>query len=102
MKRVARELRAIADDLEGLLSEEGQAPDETELQISGVIQDSRRGYSVSLDGRSVGDFKEWDEAWDALNQAMEKESYWPDIYHVNERGNVELLDGKGNVLQSWV
>jgi len=49
-----------------------------------VIQDSRRGYEVSCEGAYIGEFRDWDDAWDA------------------ERGNVTLLDAKGDEIDSWV
>ena len=67
-----------------------------------VIQDSRRGYEVSCEGAYIGEFRDWDDAWDAAQEWMKDNKYWPNIYHVNERGNVTLLDAKGDEIDSWV
>jgi hypothetical protein len=82
-------------------AEEGY-PSDAELESSAVIQDSRDGYAVSLEGQYIDSFREWDDALAALEEEMEAVQYWPDIYYVNERGNVSMLDAQGNELMSWV
>jgi hypothetical protein len=80
-----------------------EAPDAEELRDSGVLSDARGcSYHVSLAGKTIGTFSDWDIAFKALKAAMERESYWPAIYHINDHGNVELLNGKGKCVRGWV
>jgi len=37
-----------------------------------------------------------------INAAMEEAGYWPNIYSVNDHGNVSLLDNKGREVAAWV
>jgi len=67
-----------------------------------VISDSRRGYSVAIEGKHIDDFTDWDDAFEAVQRWMKKNNYYPDIYYVNERGNMSLLDDRGNEVRSWV
>ena len=77
-------------------------PSGAELRDSVVIGDSRRGYSVSAEGRHLGEFQDWDDAVEAARRWMDRESYWPDLYYVNDHGNLSLLDEKGDKVKSWV
>lgn len=64
---------------------------QSELETAMVIGDSRSGYSVSLEGKHLEDFKDYDEALKFAAQKMEDGKYWPNVFHVNERGNTDLL-----------
>lgn len=33
---------------------------------------------------------------------MAKQQFWPDIYHINDHGNVALWDSKGREIAAWV
>jgi hypothetical protein len=58
-----------------------------------VIEDARGGgYDVVHEGRTLGNYEDMDEALAAINEHMESEQFWPNVYYVNERGNVDLLD----------
>jgi hypothetical protein len=37
-----------------------------------------------------------------VREEMERLQYWPNIYEINDHGNVSLLDTKGNIVQAWV
>jgi hypothetical protein len=50
----------------------------------------------------LGQFNEHDEQIAAIKQAMEDQKFWPNIYSVNDHGNVSLLDGDGNEIKGWV
>lgn len=47
-------------------------------------------------------FPSWERALQAVNKEMERQCFYPNIYHINDHGNVSLLDQKGNSIQSWV
>jgi hypothetical protein len=54
---------------------------------------------------SVGDGQDFPDERAALKaacQQMERQGYWPNIYSVNDHGNVSLLDRKGREIMSWV
>lgn len=41
----------------------------------------------------------------SLQQWMAKEMYWPDVYHINERGNIDLCkisEAGIEIIESWV
>lgn len=56
-----------------------------------VIEDTSRGYSVSMEGKHLGYKAEWDDAVTLLRRAMDSAQYWPNAWHVNDHGNHELL-----------
>jgi hypothetical protein len=111
----------------------------SELESGFVIGDARGGYALSVEGRyldtiphevpvrgrfgraSEETLSGWDVALRTALQWMEDKQYWPNLFHVNERGNVDLLDsshrarkvggktfvtfikGKtGEIVRSWV
>lgn len=72
-----------------------------------VITDRGMGGSeVVFNGRSLGyigrDFPDFDAAIAALKAKMDEEQFWPNIYHINDHGNVSLLDEEGNTIRGWV
>jgi len=74
-----------------------------------VIGDTRNGYSVSQYGRYRTTFAEYEDALRFIVKDMRKNKYYPNVFYVNERGNVDLLQliVKGNkvtdkIIQSWV
>jgi hypothetical protein len=75
---------------------------ETELESGLVIGDTRRGYSVSFDGKHIGDFNDFDDALAAGVQKMHDSKYFPNVFHVNERGNTDQLTVKFKVRRGKV
>ncbi len=64
------------------------------------IQDKNPGVEVFDDtGKSLGTFENKDEAIEEIDIDMDKKQFWPDIYHINDHGNVDLLDTEGNIIQ---
>lgn len=43
-----------------------------------------------------------EDAFAALAAEMERRKYWPNIYHINDHGNVTLCDKDGNHIKGWV
>lgn len=37
-----------------------------------------------------------------LSAEMEARQFWPNVFYVNDHGNVSLLDSEGNSHGSWV
>lgn len=72
-----------------------------EMQSGFVISDSRRGgYDVVHEHKHVGHYEDMDEALEAIEAEMKSSNFYPNIYYVNDHGNVELLDASGNVIDS--
>lgn len=59
-------------------------------------------FGRELLGTIPGTFEDIDQALAAVNAKMEEEGYFPNIYHVNDHGNVSLWDGQGNTIRGWV
>lgn len=99
---------AITEDLEGDEDVEGDDGEEDafsdEEMVSGyVISDSRRGgYDVAHEHKHVGHYEDMDEALDAIEAEMKRSNFFPNVYYVNDHGNVDLLDSDGNVIESRV
>ena len=65
---------------------------EAELETGLVISSGSSGpYRVALDGEHVGRADDFDDALVLGLEAMERAKYWPNVFYVNERGNVDLL-----------
>jgi hypothetical protein len=86
--------------------EEYTYPDEDELRQSVVISDepmrSKWAYSVACEGKIIDHASEWDEAVQIAIDYMDREKYWPNLYHINDHGNISLLDKDGNEITGWV
>ena len=68
-----------------------------------VISDARGGYSVS----NLGVFAEHDQVIPAIIQDMKENQFFPNVWEVNDHGNVDLLSintdtGEYSIAQSWV
>jgi len=82
--------------------EEEEFSDE-EMAEGYVLSDGRNGgYDVKHEGKSIGHFVDKDEASHAINKHMKKANFFPNIYYVNDHGNVDLLDENGDILKSKV
>ena len=65
---------------------------EGEMETGVVIRDARGGkFSVSLEGKSLGSFSDFDDALLAGLQKANDANYFPNVFHVNDHGNVDLL-----------
>ena len=89
-------------------SEEGEEDDEDvfsdeEMAQGYVISDARGGgYAVAHEHKFLDTYSDMDSALDAIEQAMERDKFYPNVYYVNDHGNVDLLDGDGNTIKSRV
>jgi len=82
-----------------------------EMQEGLIIQDAYRrvGYDLFQYGKRIAYASNWKDAIKAAMLYMNKSHYWPNVFYVNERGNVDLLvisrRGRGytsKILESWV
>lgn len=78
-------------------------PSEEEMYESYVIRDrpGRSGYEADVEGRGVAEGY-MQHILSEIRRDMERNQYFPNIYYINERGNVDLLNVNGKILKSWV
>jgi hypothetical protein len=69
-----------------------------------VISDGRsgEGYVVVHEHKHFGNYDDMDDALDAIEAAMKHDNFYPNIYYVNDHGNVDLIDSEGNTIESRV
>ena len=97
--------RGLAGEDEEEEKEEGddEAFSDEAMREGYVIQDARRGgYDVGHEGKIIGHYEDKDEALEAINARMERDKFFPNIYFVNDHGNVDLLDSAGAIISSRV
>jgi len=85
---------------------ENRPPDEDELRTNIVIQDAERGpgYTAYNEGDEIASAEDWDALLKAVNAWMKKSNYYPSVYYMNERGNIETVSPKTGkfIGQGWV
>jgi hypothetical protein len=67
-----------------------------------IISDSRNGYIVKCELDNLGEFLEMDECLDAINNWMKRNNFYPNIYFINDHGNIHLINLQGKIIQSQV
>ena len=83
--------------------DEDDAFSDEEMRSGYVISDSRGGgYDVVHEHHHVGHYRSMENALEEIDVYMEKDKFYPNIYYVNDHGNVDLLDKDGNVIESRV
>jgi hypothetical protein len=89
--------------------DEEEGFEQEELENNAVIQETRGGYELVIDGKLIEKFtsKKHDSPLEAAFRYarlwMNKHKYWPNLYLVNERGNVDLIDHQtGKIIRGWV
>lgn len=110
LKEAEKEWAAIEEDASDNEEEDDPEDDEendlfSDEEMAGgyVISDSRQGgYEVAHEHKHVGHYEDMDDALEAIEAAMKSGNYYPNIYYVNDHGNVDLLDASGNVIESRV
>jgi hypothetical protein len=66
----------------------------------GLIKDYDGVYFC---GRKLADEPiDRDDAIKLLHEEMEKAGFYPNIYALNDHGNVTLVDGEGKEVAAWV
>ena len=65
---------------------------------SGAYQERSRPFLTAPHGI----FADTQQALRAIRMEMDRHQFWPDIYHVNDHGNVTLLSGAGREIAAWV
>jgi hypothetical protein len=91
------------EDLGRAVNGEYERPGVEELQEAIVIADAKGSrYNLFVEGKAIAREVGWSDAVRVAHTWMNRNNYWPNVYHVNERGNIDLLDNKGNIVHSWV
>lgn len=84
-------------------SDEDDVFSEEEMSEGYVIVDERGGgYAVNHEGKSLGSYDDMDAALDDIEAHMKRSNFYPNVYYVNDHGNIDLLDGDGNSIKSRV
>jgi hypothetical protein len=94
----------LADDEEPGEEEDDEDVFSDEEMLSGyVISDGRNGgYDVVHEHKHVGHYRSMENALEEIAVYMEQDKFYPNVYYVNDHGNVDLLDGDGNAIKSRV
>jgi hypothetical protein len=82
--------------------EEEEPFDRDDLEQGYVIADGRSGYDVSRRRTYLDTFDDYDDAVIFVAQDMERERYYPDVFYVNDHGNVDLLSLKPTIKRGRV
>jgi hypothetical protein len=83
--------------------EEDDVFSDEEMAQGYVISDARGGgYNVTHEHQHFEHYRSIENAIEEINDEMEREKFYPNIYYVNDHGNVDLLDQDGNVVKSKV
>lgn len=68
-----------------------------------VISSNGNSLSVSIkDTKWLFNCIEFEFALEQIKKHMESNQYWPNIFYVNDHGNVDLIDYDGNIINSRV
>lgn len=60
-----------------------------------IQHDRRGGYSVSCGGNYLNSFSDFNDALTAINVWMKKNSFYPNVWIVDDHGGAVCIDGKG-------
>jgi len=56
------------------------------------IQDAPRGgYDITVEGKFLDHVVEWDDAVEVVKAWMDKNKFYPNIWHINDHGNADLV-----------
>ena len=118
-KRDAAELRALVKYCDQRLRSKGyranraqddedfdDAFSEEEMREGYIITDGRRGgLVVAHHGRALfggKTFRSLESAQSAISEHMHDHNFYPNVYYVNDHGNIDLLNEDGSVAASRV
>lgn len=74
------------------------------LTIEGKVEASVPhdvSYRNELTGKDVPR-EPWDVVLKAFKDWCKSKAYYPDLYFINDHGNVDLLTSTGRIVRSWV
>jgi len=87
------------------LEDGGDRPDI--LDDDYVITDRpMHGYTLTCGNKTLGEGLSYDDAISMIEDRMERDQFWPNVWEINDHGNISLLakneHGEWNVENSWV
>lgn len=74
--------------------------DEPDQEFDGFVSPGRDGYVATLCSRFLGVFDRESRAWAALYLAMQRDGYYPNLWLVNDHGNVEQMAFDSHVIRA--
>jgi hypothetical protein len=88
---------------------------DAEMEEGVVVSDARQGgYDVSIGGKHLDHTRTKEEALVIALEKMEEDQFYPNVFYVNDHGNVDLLSVEGktrrgrivgasyHIVRSWV
>lgn len=55
--------------------------------------------TVCAEGKVICEHHDFDHCVEAAREWMDTNNWWPNLWLVNERGMIDLLDNEGNIVQ---
>ena len=84
------------------MDDDGDEDLDIQLETNALISESRDGYAIAVENTYVDSADTLEAALDLLRRWMEENQFWPDVFYVNDRGNVDQLDvATGKTIRSW-
>lgn len=77
-------------------------PDEFEMMESYVFDEHEKLWYAGELLLDHTDYEDGIDRWEFIRDHMKKNRFWPNIYSVNDHGNVTLYDYNGKAQASWV
>ena len=68
----------------------------------GILHVRASGRPMKLHGLDASVAEDMNEALSHVRRWAKENSYYPNIFYVNERGNVDLITSRGRIIESWV
>ena len=91
------------DDLEDEDEDEDEGPpDEDELQEAIIVEQKGDDWIAYYHRREIVREDNEGRFWAEVHAWGEQNNYFPNIYQINDHGNVDRLDDHGKILKSWV
>jgi len=73
------------------------------MESGAVVQDARGGgFNASFDGAFISKTRTLEEALVHILEESEYRGYYPDIFYVNDHGNVDLLSVEGRTRKAQI
>jgi hypothetical protein len=86
-----------------ITDEDAPCPDEEDLAREIVISEDRDGGYVAVhEYKRIDRDIDFEVLFQKIRAWCDKNEYWPNIFSVNDHGNLALHDYDGKVLKGWV
>jgi len=100
-------LNGMREEFDAHMSDETDGEDDfdwqSEMEHGITITDiTQGGYDISAEGKYIDNVKEMDDALLAVGIWMDQNQYYPNVFFINDHGNVTQIDKDGNEISSIV